>query len=82
MAGRDGSLALCFPATKAVKTSLGQGDHLPQPAFTFHSQSGCQDEGGGPTLPGIEMKRMKRFVLITLAACVAIDLLVLWMLWD
>ena len=33
-------------------------------------------------MPGIEMKRMKRFVLITLAACVAIDLLVLWMLWD
>jgi hypothetical protein len=48
-------------------------------AFTFHlwfecqikvvSQLRCCDE------------EMKRFVLITLAICVTIDLFVLWMLW-
>jgi len=27
------------------------------------------------------MKKMKRFVLITLAVCVTIDLFVVWMLW-
>jgi hypothetical protein len=28
-----------------------------------------------------EYPEMKRFLLVTLAACVAIDLVVLWMLW-
>jgi hypothetical protein len=55
---------------------------VPVPAFTFHSQFGCQDEGGGSALPGSEMKKMKRFVLITLTVGITIDLLALWMLWD
>jgi hypothetical protein len=50
--------------------------------FYFSLEFRCQDGADGPTLPGTEMKRMKRFVLITLALGVAIDLLVLWMLWD
>jgi hypothetical protein len=29
-----------------------------------------------------EMNKMKRFVLITLAVSVAVDQLVLWILWD
>jgi hypothetical protein len=52
-------------------------------AFTFHLFFGCQDEGSGPPLPSnSDMKvKMKRFLLITLAACVAIDVVALWMLW-
>jgi hypothetical protein len=31
---------------------------------------------------GADMKKMKKFLLITVAACVALNLFVLWMLWD
>ena len=33
-------------------------------------------------MPGTEIKKMKRFVLITLAVGITIDLLALWILWD
>jgi hypothetical protein len=48
-------------------------------AFTFSIVVRVADEGGKSI--SAEMKKTKRFVLITLAICVTIDLFVLWMLW-
>jgi hypothetical protein len=50
-------------------------------AFTFHLFFACQMKVVGH-LASTEMTiKAKRFLLVTLAACVAIDLVVLWMLW-
>jgi hypothetical protein len=50
-------------------------------AFTFLLFFGCQDERSGPAEYSDMKIKMKRFLLVTLAACVAIDLVVLWILW-
>jgi hypothetical protein len=91
------SMSNCSPSSPAPpQTSLAtEGEALAKPArdqpdswdarpriylpFLFW----YQDEGSGPPLPSnSDMKvKMKRFVLITLAACVAIDVVALWMLW-
>jgi hypothetical protein len=50
------------------------------PRFYFSFVVRVSDQGGEP-ITGTEMKKVKRFVLITLAVCVTIDLFVVWMLW-
>jgi hypothetical protein len=72
------------PQTSVRKLARDQPDCCDaRSAFTFHLFFECQDEGGGAPLPSnSDMKiKMKRFLLVTLAACVAIDLVALWMLW-
>jgi len=76
------------------KPTAGEGRRTPQPVRKRVIRSGelqqavslyfsfavrVSDQAGRIT--GTEMKKMKTFVLITLAVCVTIHLFVVWMLW-
>jgi hypothetical protein len=67
------------PSLRAISPTLGmQEAHLPSICFL-----GARMKVVVPPLPSnSDMNvKMKRFLLISLAACVAIDVVALWMLW-